>query len=146
MKNALLLLLIAFVMAFAPAANAAYVIKKTAPEKEPAKTEANQATYITPITEDANRTALDEFKNLPREERMERVREAREVFKEYKKGGFSEGTTSTVLLVILAILLPPLAVGLHEGKLNSKFWISLLLWLLFYIPGLIYALIVILGD
>jgi len=42
--------------------------------------------------------------------------------------------------------LPPLAVYLHEGVINSKFWISLLLTLLFWLPGVIYALIVILGD
>jgi uncharacterized membrane protein YqaE (UPF0057 family) len=51
-----------------------------------------------------------------------------------------------VLLVILAILLPPLAVYLHQGEVNTKFWISLLLTLLFWLPGVIYALIVILGD
>ncbi|OYY17732.1 MAG: hypothetical protein B7Y15_14065 [Bacteroidetes bacterium 24-39-8] len=51
--------------------------------------------------------------------------------------------TSTVLLAILAILLPPLAVYLHENAINTKFWISLLLTLLFWIPGVIYALFVI---
>ncbi|MBK7885425.1 MAG: YqaE/Pmp3 family membrane protein [Chitinophagaceae bacterium] len=49
------------------------------------------------------------------------------------------------LLVILAILLPPLAVYLHQGEINTKFWISLLLTLLFWLPGIIYALIVVLG-
>ena len=50
---------------------------------------------------------------------------------------------STLILVIIAILLPPLAVLLYDG-LTTRFLISILLWLLFYIPGLIYALIVIL--
>ncbi|RYD53635.1 MAG: YqaE/Pmp3 family membrane protein [Sphingobacteriales bacterium] len=57
-----------------------------------------------------------------------------------------DASSNTVLLVILAILLPPVAVLVHQGTLNSKFWISLLLWLLFYIPGLIYALLVIFGK
>ncbi|KGE86054.1 MAG: YqaE/Pmp3 family membrane protein [Phaeodactylibacter xiamenensis] len=48
-----------------------------------------------------------------------------------------------VLLVILAIIFPPLGVGLHTG-LASAFWISLVLTLLFYLPGFIYALWVIL--
>ena len=52
--------------------------------------------------------------------------------------------TNTLLLVILAVLLPPLAVGLHEGELNGTFWLNLVLTLLFYVPGLIHALIVIL--
>jgi len=51
-----------------------------------------------------------------------------------------------VLLIILAILLPPLAVYLHQGEINSKFWISLLLTLLFFIPGVIYALLVVTGE
>lgn len=52
--------------------------------------------------------------------------------------------TSTLLLVIIAFLLPPLAVFLHQGEINENFWINLLLTLLFYIPGLIHALILIL--
>ncbi|ALJ01095.1 hydrogenase expression protein [Rufibacter tibetensis] len=44
--------------------------------------------------------------------------------------------------IILAILIPPLAVFLHEG-LGSRFWISLLLTLLFIIPGIVYALLVV---
>lgn len=56
-----------------------------------------------------------------------------------------DGEDNKLLLVIIAILLPPLAVYLHQGEINSKFWIALVLWLLFYIPGLIYALITILG-
>ncbi len=45
----------------------------------------------------------------------------------------------TLLLVIIAILLPPLAVLLVDG-LTAPFWLDLLLTLLFYFPGLIYAL------
>jgi uncharacterized membrane protein YqaE (UPF0057 family) len=37
-------------------------------------------------------------------------------------------------------------VYLHQGEINNKFWISLLLTLLFFLPGVIYALIVILGE
>jgi len=52
-----------------------------------------------------------------------------------KKAG-KEPSTNTLLLVILAILLPPLAVYLHEGVINSKFWISLILTLIFWLPVL----------
>jgi uncharacterized membrane protein YqaE (UPF0057 family) len=52
--------------------------------------------------------------------------------------------TNTLLLVIIAILLPPLAVFLYEGEINKNFWINLLLTILFYIPGLIHALVLIL--
>jgi len=49
-----------------------------------------------------------------------------------------------LLLVIVAILLPPLAVGLKVG-ITTPFWINLILTLLLYLPGLIHALIVVLG-
>lgn len=48
-----------------------------------------------------------------------------------------------LLLVILAILLPPLAVFLKEGA-GTALIINIILWLLFYIPGLLHALYVIL--
>lgn len=57
------------------------------------------------------------------------------------KGGASDA--DLVLLVILAILLPPLAVFLKRG-LDSMFWISLILTLLFWFPGVIFALLVVL--
>lgn len=49
-----------------------------------------------------------------------------------------------LLYVIVAILIPWLGVLLYEGGITSNFWITLLLWFLFYLPGLIYALLVIL--
>lgn len=53
-----------------------------------------------------------------------------------------EDAIALILLVILAILLPPLAVLIVDG-FSWSFLLSILLWLLFYIPGLIYALFVI---
>lgn len=94
------------------------------------------------------KAAVEEFKGLSRKERKVRVKEAKKTIKQFKadKRAGKEPSENTVLLVILAILLPPLAVYLHQGEINSKFWISLLLTLLFWLPGVIYALIVILGD
>ncbi len=48
-----------------------------------------------------------------------------------------------VLYIILAIILPPLGVGLKFG-ITKQFWINLLLTILGYIPGIIHALIIIL--
>jgi uncharacterized membrane protein YqaE (UPF0057 family) len=45
-------------------------------------------------------------------------------------------------LILFAILLPPLAVALAEG-IGTSFWISIILTLLFWLPGVIYALIVV---
>ena len=91
--------------------------------------------------------AIGQFKNLSNHEKKMKVKEVKKQIREYKKNkkaGKDEGT-STLLLIIIAILLPPLAVALHEQGINGKFWLDLLLTLLFYLPGLIYALVVILG-
>lgn len=94
------------------------------------------------------KAAMEAFNNLSKAERKEKIKELKKelkVFKAAKKAG-NAPSTNTVLLVILAILLPPLAVYLHEGVINKRFWISLLLTLLFFVPGVIYALVIILGD
>ncbi|HEX6181637.1 MAG TPA: YqaE/Pmp3 family membrane protein [Chitinophagaceae bacterium] len=105
----------------------------------------------TPTTEPdpaAVKAAMEEFKSLSRKERKARVKDVKKELKQFKadKRAGKKASDDTVLLVILAILLPPLAVYLHQGEVNTKFWISILLTLLFWIPGVIYALIVILGD
>lgn len=48
----------------------------------------------------------------------------------------------SILQIILAILIPPLAVALSYG-LSSAFWINLLLTILGIVPGIIHAFIVI---
>jgi len=112
-------------------------------------TKAKETTAVQPpvmndvVVEDA----LREFKSLSRTERKSRIKEVKKIAREYKaaKKAGSDVQTNTVLLAILAVLLPPLAVGLHQGELNGKFWLSVLLTLLFWLPGVIYALIVVLG-
>lgn len=89
--------------------------------------------------------AKEEFKNLSKKERKERIKNVKleiKHLKQEKKAGRG-AKVDQVVLIILAILLPPLAVYLHEGQVNSKFWISLLLWFLFILPGVIYALLVV---
>ena len=48
-----------------------------------------------------------------------------------------------ILLIILAILLPPLAVFLSVG-IGLHFWINIVLWILGIIPGVIHALYIVL--
>lgn len=57
--------------------------------------------------------------------------------------GPASGDVDLLILVILALLLPPLAVFLKEGDLTINFWIDLLLCLLFFLPGVIFALLVV---
>ena len=107
------------------------------------------ATDKAPVNPDSETVsaALSEFMHLSRKERRLRIKEAKSEIKKIKadkKAGMDEPSTSQVLLVILAIILPPLAVYLHEGEINNKFWLDLVLTLLFFLPGVIYALIVVL--
>jgi uncharacterized membrane protein YqaE (UPF0057 family) len=96
----------------------------------------------------AVKSALKDFRNLSKKEKKERIKEVKTLIKHYKaeKKSSAEGSDNTVLLAILAILLPPLAVYLHQGEINSKFWIDLLLTIIFWLPGVVYALIVIFGN
>ena len=50
----------------------------------------------------------------------------------------SNGTAGKILLVLLAIIFPPLAVFLVYG-FRGEFWLNLLLVILFYIPALVHA-------
>ncbi len=114
----------------------------------PTSAVSNPVTTPNPLEAPTVKAALAEFKNLSRSERKLRIKEAKKELKAYKhqqKNGAAP-STNTTLLVILAILLPPLAVYLHQGEINNKFWISLLLTLLFWLPGVIYALLVVLGE
>ncbi len=49
-----------------------------------------------------------------------------------------------ILLIILAIIFPPLGVGLKVG-LRGPFWLNVVLTILGFIPGVIHALYVILS-
>ena len=91
------------------------------------------------------KAALAEFKNLSKHDRKERIKEVKKEWKLFKKENKSGQSKKVdqVVLIILAILLPPLAVYLHQGEINGKFWLSLLLWFLFILPGVIYALLVV---
>jgi uncharacterized membrane protein YqaE (UPF0057 family) len=99
----------------------------------------------------AVKNALDEFKSLSRKDKKDRLKDVKKKWKEYKKAKRDgDPDANKILLVILAILLPPLAVYLHQGTINTKFWIALLLCLLaiftffLWIIPVVYALLVVL--
>ena len=109
---------------------------------------------------EAVQSAMEEFKSLSKKERKDRFKEFKKTVKEYKaqKKAGDDIDTNTLLLVLLAILVPPLAVYLHEGSTNNKFWLNVILtalglvilgfagpFFLGTLPGIIHALIVILG-
>ncbi len=55
----------------------------------------------------------------------------------------SELSTNTLLIVIIAILLPPLAVWLKTNSLGATL-LNVVLCVLFWLPGLLHALWVVL--
>jgi len=91
------------------------------------------------------KSAMAEFKNLSKHDKKERLKEVKKQWKLFKKEKKANKSAKVeqVVLIILAILLPPLAVYLHQGEINGRFWLSLLLWFLFILPGVIYALLVV---
>lgn len=54
-------------------------------------------------------------------------------------------TDNALVMIIIAILLPPLAVGLKRG-VGVSLLIGFVLFMMFYIPGLIYALWTVIRD
>ena len=91
------------------------------------------------------KAAFEEFKSLSKQERKQRIKNVKKEMKVFKKEKKSNKSANVEmwLLIVLAILLPPLAVYLHQGEINGKFWLSILFWFLFIIPGVVYALLVV---
>ncbi len=108
----------------------------------------NVHALIVPVNENTvTQKAITAFNQLSKKEKKHRIYEVKKQVNLFKKN-MREGRVEderTILLVILAILLPPLAVYLYENAITTKFWISLILTLLFWVPGVIYALLVVLG-
>ena len=90
-------------------------------------------------------------KTITRATKKQEKQALRKVLKEARS---AEADDQQILEIILAILLAPLGVYLHEGTTNDKFWITLALWVagigLFWIipfigllPAIVYALLVV---
>lgn len=81
----------------------------------------------------------------PQLTRAERKSMRKTVRKSVREQLGSAAGVGKIALIIIAIILPPLAMFLYDG-LSNRFWISLLLTLLFYFPGLIYTIFIIAKD
>lgn len=139
MKKITYLAAIAIVLNISTASGSA--VETTVTKSETTKSSSTTITMDDAVVTDA----MSQFKSLSRVDRKAKLKEVKSLMKEYKANkATATPSTDKVLLAILAILLPPLAVYLHEGTTNTTFWISVLLTLLFWIPGVIYALITVL--
>lgn len=74
--------------------------------------------------------------------KLKKALQVKKAIKEHKAA--NDADVATLLLVILAIILPPVAVFLVRG-IDIHFWLSIILTLLFWLPGIIHALLVIFG-
>ena len=94
------------------------------------------------------KAAFAEFKSLSKQEKKRRIKDVKKELKVFKKEKKANKSTNVEmwLLILLAILLPPLAVYLYYEEINSRFWLSIILWFCFILPGVIYALLVVTGT
>ena len=123
------------------------VMKKEVEQKTTTKKESIATPTFGTNTENltSNRTAPINQLQGKKSNKFKQLKKAIELKKAIKKSNAETASDlGILLLVIIAILLPPLAVFLIKG-LKIQFWISLILTLLFYLPGLIYALLIIFG-
>jgi len=79
--------------------------------------------------------AKERLANMTKAEKKELKMEMKEMMRQ-------GGSRTSVVEIILAIILPPLAVFLHDG-IGTSFWINIILTLLFFLPGIIHALLVV---
>lgn len=97
-------------------------------------------------------TSIPEFKNPEKSENLvkakkltfrEKFKLFRQVRKEMRRAKKAGEEIPMVLLYVLAVLLPWLAVGLYTNWGIETVW-AVLLWLCFWIPGIIYAFYILL--
>ena len=116
------------------------VLASSAPEMQPAPQLAEVVT-ISPKSENLNREHFAAtWKNLDRSQKKE-VAQALKSLQKHKNAQEMQADVDALQL-ICAIFIPPLGVYLHEG-LTTNFWVDLILTLLFFIPGMIFAILVV---
>lgn len=64
----------------------------------------------------------------------------------FNKVAVNSKRVDDVVLIILGIFIPPLAVYLYEDAITANFWVDLLLTLFFWLPGIIFAMLVMFAD
>ena len=109
---------------------------------KPAKLAPLAPANITAATATNTITAADAVELVKERATTMTKTEKKEMKKELKEAMRQGGSRTSIVEIILSFLLPPLAVFLHDG-IGTTFWISLILTLLFWIPGVIYALLVV---
>ncbi len=84
---------------------------------------------------------IQTWNNLDKQEKKEVISAIKTTYKATKTENAKMDVDA--LELILAIFIPPLGVFLHEGGITTNFWIDLLLTLLFFLPGMIFAILIV---
>lgn len=137
MRFTSLLLLFVAILAFSSKAEATVIVNPVLQTEKDASEEEIKAAAA-----DYKASLKDMTAKERRQLRRSQKKQVKQLLKDHKDGK-SDVDDEQLLLIILAIFVPPLAVYLYEGDITTKFWISLVLTLLFFLPGIIYSLLVV---
>lgn len=93
--------------------------------------------------------AKEQFKSLSKQEQKEIKKQSRDALKKMAAQNNTSQTNvddTTLILALLSIIFPlaPVMMFIFDGGPTTRFWISLILTLLFWLPGVIYNLVVML--
>jgi uncharacterized membrane protein YqaE (UPF0057 family) len=89
-------------------------------------------------------TKSKEVKKLTLKQKFKLIKQFRKERKKLRKMGV-KSDAPMILLYILAVLLPPVAVGIYTDWEAKPTLIDLLLTLIFWIPGIVYAFYILLS-
>jgi len=116
----------------------------------------NSKKLVEPIsyttTESKNKNAAPikstskKLNSVPKRNKVSKFIESKKLAKRASKSSGSDEDILLILLVILCFLIPPLAVGIASDWDLTMLLISIILTLLFWIPGVLFALYIVLKD
>ncbi len=144
----------------APQANLEYIINKTENRIKATENNSLQADLVASTTtavpslniqkEERLQTASEIVSSTPALEqkfssKKELRKEIRKVKQEYRSKSLAMDSMQ-LLIIIFAILIPPIGVLLYDGGIETPFWISLILTLLGWLPGAVYSILHVTGT
>jgi uncharacterized membrane protein YqaE (UPF0057 family) len=99
-------------------------------------------------TEIKIKVPLNKSSQLSKKNKKESILKVKAIFQKNKdiQKNIDRNNFNKILAIILAVFIPPVGVAFYENKLTTKFWISLMLSFIYWLPGMIYSLLVVTGN
>jgi uncharacterized membrane protein YqaE (UPF0057 family) len=91
------------------------------------------------LEKNADQGNLDKDRSSVKVEKKNQKQVRHEIKSKLENARKNKSDVDEIILILLAIFLPPVAVYLVDD-LTTPFWIDLILTLLFFLPGMIFAL------